>query len=89
MDTAYSTEDLAFRDEVRGFFDEAYTPELQARLRSPDYKNAIEDWQRKLYDKGWVAPNWPAEFGGTDFLQALCALLACPRALPPPSHTYS
>ena len=65
MDTAYSPEDLAFRDEVRGFFDQAYTPELQARLRSPDYKNAIEDWQRKLYDKGWVAPNWPAEFGGT------------------------
>ena len=65
MDTAYSPEDLSFRDEVRGFFDEAYTPELQARLRSPDYKNAIEDWQRKLYDKGWIAPNWPAEFGGT------------------------
>ena len=65
MDTAYSPEDLAFRDEVRGFFDEAYTPELQARLRSPDYKNAIEDWQRKLYDKGWVAPNWAVEFGGT------------------------
>lgn len=65
MDTAYSTEDLAFRDEVRGFFDEAYTPELQQRLRSPDYKNAIEEWQRKLYDKGWIAPNWAAEYGGT------------------------
>jgi alkylation response protein AidB-like acyl-CoA dehydrogenase len=64
MDTAYSPEDLAFRDEVRGFFEEAYTAELQTRLRSPDYKNAIEDWQRKLYEKGWVAPNWPAEFGG-------------------------
>ena len=65
MDTAYSAEDLAFRDEVRGFFAEAYTPELQKRLRSPDYKNAIEEWQRKLYDQGWVAPNWPAEYGGT------------------------
>ena len=65
MDTAYSAEDLAFRDEVRQFFDEAYTPELQKRLRSPEYKTAIEDWQRKLYDKGWVAPNWPAEYGGT------------------------
>ncbi len=65
MDTAYSPEDLAFRDEVRGFFEEAYTPELQARLRSPEYKTAIEDWQRKLYEKGWVAPNWPAEYGGT------------------------
>ena len=30
MDTAYSTEDLAFRDEVRGFFDEAYTPNAGA-----------------------------------------------------------
>ena len=44
MDTAYSPDDLAFRDEVRQFFDEAYTPELQKRLRSPDYKSAIEDW---------------------------------------------
>ena len=65
MDTAYSPDDLAFRDEVRQFFDEAYTPELQQRLRSPDYKPAIEEWQRKLYEKGWVAPNWPAEHGGT------------------------
>ena len=51
MDTAYSPDDLAFRDEVRQFFDEAYTPELQKRLRSPDYKSAIEEWQRKLYDR--------------------------------------
>ena len=65
MDTAYSAEDLAFREEVKAFFSEAYTPELQKRLRSPDYKNAIEEWQRKLYDQGWVAPNWPVEFGGT------------------------
>ena len=56
MDTAYSPDDLAFRDEVRQFFDEAYTPELQQRLRSPDYKSAIEEWQRKLYEKGWVPP---------------------------------
>jgi len=65
MDTAYSAEDLAFREEVRGFFAEAFTPELQKRLRSTDYKTAIEEWQRKLYDQGWVAPNWPAEHGGT------------------------
>ena len=23
------------------------------------------DWQKKLYAKGWVAPNWPVEHGGT------------------------
>lgn len=64
MDTAYSAEDLAFREEVRRFFAEAYTPELQKRLRSPEYKIAIEEWQRKLYERGWVAPNWPVEYGG-------------------------
>jgi len=50
MDTAYSAEDLAFRDEVRGFFAEAYTPELQKPLRSPHYKTAIEEWPPKLFD---------------------------------------
>ena len=65
MDTAYSAEDLAFRDEVRGFFEKAFTPEVLNRLRSSDYKEAIEDWQKKLYEQGWIAPNWPAEHGGT------------------------
>ena len=65
MDTAYSAEDLAFRDEVRGFFEKAFTPDVLKRLRSSDYKEAIEDWQKKLYEQGWIAPNWPAEHGGT------------------------
>ena len=65
MDTAYSAEDLAFRDEVRDFFEKAFTPEVQNSLRSVDYKEAIEEWQKKLYEQGWVAPNWPAEYGGT------------------------
>src|SRR3546814_14112852 len=25
----------------------------------------VADWQRRLYAKGWVAPNWPKAFGGT------------------------
>ena len=47
MDTAYSAEDLAFRDEVRDFFEKAFTPEVQNSLRSVDYKEAIEEWQKK------------------------------------------
>ena len=54
MDTAYSPEDLAFRDEVRDFFQQAYTPELRQRMRS-SHKEGAEEWQRKLNDKGWVA----------------------------------
>lgn len=65
MDISFSQEDLAFRDEVRAFFDANFTEELQGRLRGKNFKQAIVEWQRKLYDKGWIAPNWPAEYGGT------------------------
>ena len=65
MDISFSSEDLAFREEVRGFFDENFTAELVARLRGKNFKEAIVEWQRRLYDKGWIAPNWPAEYGGT------------------------
>jgi len=65
MDIAFSAEDLAFREDVRTFFAEQFSPELQTRMRSKDFKAAIVDWQKKLYDRGWIAPNWPVEFGGT------------------------
>ena len=31
-------------------------------MRSPEISQA---WHQVLYRKGWVAPHWPAEFGGT------------------------
>ena len=66
MDTSFSPEDLAFRDEVRAFFAEAYDEELQSRFGNPEtHKAAIIEWQRRLYEKGWIAPNWPVEYGGT------------------------
>ena len=65
MDTSFSQEDLAFRDEVAAFFDEAFTDELRALFNHPKrYPEAIVGWQRKLYERGWVAPNWPVEHGG-------------------------
>jgi alkylation response protein AidB-like acyl-CoA dehydrogenase len=68
VDTAFAPEDIAFRDEVRAFFTQAYDDELQARLASSEpliYKQAVIDWQKRLYEKGWIAPNWPVEYGGT------------------------
>ena len=64
MDIALSSEDLAFRDEVRNFLDTEFDAEMQAHLKSRGSKGMIE-WQKKLYAKGWVAPNWPVEHGGT------------------------
>ncbi len=66
MDTSFAPEDLAFRDEVRAFFAEAYDSELQARLNNLEtFKEAVIDWQKRLYRKGWIAPGWPKEYGGT------------------------
>ena len=66
MDTSFSAEDIAFRDEVRSFFAEAYDDDLRARMAGPDtFKDALIDWQKRLYKKGWIAPGWPPEYGGT------------------------
>lgn len=69
MDISFSPEDLAFRDEVRAFFKDNFTPELQKRMRGPEFKKAIVEWQKILHAKGWIAPNWPAEYGGTGWTQ--------------------
>jgi hypothetical protein len=66
VDTSFAPEDLAFRDEVRAFFAEAYDADLQARLNNLEtFKDAVVDWQKRLYKQGWIAPGWPKEYGGT------------------------
>lgn len=65
MDISFSPEDLAFREEVRAFFAENFTDDVRQRLAGPNYKEAIVEWQKKLHAQGWIAPNWPAEYGGT------------------------
>ena len=67
MDINFSAEDVAFRDEVREFFDKEYDSEVskrQADNHSSDYKSSIVAWQKKLHVKGWIAPDWPVEYGG-------------------------
>jgi alkylation response protein AidB-like acyl-CoA dehydrogenase len=74
MDLSYSADDLAFRDEVRGFIDENFDDALRAQIAQS--KNGYLDkdgqlkWQRALYRKGWAAPSWPAEHGGTGWSHA-------------------
>lgn len=66
MDTRFSEQDLAFRDEVRAFLAEAWDEELKARVGNlQTMKEGMIEWQRRLNAKGWMAPNWPVEHGGT------------------------
>ena len=70
MDINFSVDDLAFRDEVREFFATEYDAD-SARQADPQngeaYKASIVAWQKKLHAKGWIAPGWPVEYGGTDW----------------------
>ena len=66
MDTSFSEADLLFRDEVKNFFSSAYDVSLQKQFESFNtYKDAVIEWQKRLYKQGWIAPNWPVKYGGT------------------------
>ena len=87
MDLHYSAEDLAFRDEVRSFLETSYPDHLRSRAsRDEVTKQDFLDWQKILYNRGWGAPAWPKEYGGTGwtptqqyiFLQE-CAQAGAPR----------
>ncbi|HJW41036.1 MAG TPA: acyl-CoA dehydrogenase family protein [Rhizomicrobium sp.] len=68
MDLGWSAADTRFRDEVRDFLADELTPELRRKGRAltsvyADYDTGMA-WQCILHRKGWVAPVWPAEYGG-------------------------
>ena len=66
MDLSYRAEDLVFRDEVRTYLRDATPPELKYKVENgiEMKRDDVMGWHRILYEKGWVAPNWPKEFGG-------------------------
>lgn len=63
MDLNYSPEELAFRDEVRSWLAANLPHELKDKAHFS--KDELMRWQRILAAKGWVAPAWPKEWGGT------------------------
>jgi hypothetical protein len=71
MDIQFTQEELAFQQEVRQFFASALDEELKAKLHNAEasthLKEGMEEYQRRLNAKGWMAPGWPVEHGGTDW----------------------
>lgn len=67
MNLSFDAADLAFRDEVREFFrdgiPENWRLRVQAGLRLDP--SELIDYQRRLHARGWAAPTWPKEYGGT------------------------
>src|SRR5438874_1267639 len=67
MDLNYSAEELAFRDEVRAWLGANLPAELREKVERYEHlsKDELLRWHRILAKKGWVAPAWPREWGGT------------------------
>lgn len=76
----------AFRTEVRNWLADNLPPELRRahkRATSVFVEKAYNlAWQAILLRKGWVAPNWPVEHGGTGWNEAQRYIFAseCARA---------
>ena len=69
MDLNLSAEDQAFRDEVRRFLDENLSEDLREAGRKTggvfaDFSAGLR-WHKLLAQRGWSAPGWPKEHGGT------------------------
>src|SRR5712672_2160092 len=65
MELNLSSEDAAFRDEVRAFIAENYPQEMRVPNPETDLtKEQMLLWHRILHSKGWIAPLWPKEHGG-------------------------
>lgn len=69
MDLSYSSEELAFREEVRGFLQEKLPKEMSDKVRKGEElgKADVERWHAILNAQGWLAPNWPKSFGGAEW----------------------
>ncbi|MCA0242187.1 MAG: acyl-CoA dehydrogenase family protein [Proteobacteria bacterium] len=57
----------AFRADVRGFLASAIPDDIRAAVRAHCLvtREQAERWQRILHARGWAAPGWPVEHGGT------------------------
>lgn len=69
MDIAPNADLEKFREEVAEFLDTAPTPEIREAGRKTTSVfgpfDQVMAWHRILHARGWSAPDWPVEHGGT------------------------
>ncbi|HRE45876.1 MAG TPA: acyl-CoA dehydrogenase family protein [Terricaulis sp.] len=66
MNLDFSPEEVAFRDEVRAFIEQNYPAHLKGKAMREDLsREEFLAWHKILGKKGWSAPAWPAQYGGT------------------------
>lgn len=91
MELNFTEEENAFRDEVRAFLEENLPEEVSEKVRAGIGlgKEEFDRWHAALNGRGWLANNWPKEFGGAEWnaverhiFEEECALAHAPRIVP-------
>jgi pimeloyl-CoA dehydrogenase large subunit len=92
MNLRFTRDQIAFRAEVQDFIRTALPEHIRRTLREGRVLPRADTvaWQRILDARGWAAPNWPAEWGGTGwdpvrqyiFMEEI-QLAPAPRPWPP------
>src|SRR5262245_18846654 len=84
-------EDIAFRAEVRAFVERHLPTDIRDRVLG--FRRVERDdyvrWQKILHDRGWGAPGWPTQYGGTGWnarqrtmFEEECFTAGAPRQMP-------
>jgi alkylation response protein AidB-like acyl-CoA dehydrogenase len=67
MDLTWTAEERAFREEVQAFLNAKLPADLKAKAFA--HHHLVRDdyirWHALLAERGWGAPSWPKEYGGT------------------------
>lgn len=91
MDLEFTSEERAFRDEVRAFLKDNLPEELSEKVAAGKElsKEDLLRWQAILHERGWLAATWPEEYGGPGWsaverhiFAEECALHNAPRLVP-------
>ena len=69
MDLRLTSDELAFRDEVRAFFRTEVPADIRRKVSEGRHlsRDEIVHCHRRLHARGWATPHWPREWGGQDW----------------------
>jgi alkylation response protein AidB-like acyl-CoA dehydrogenase len=91
MDLNYTTEEQAFRGEVRAFLSRRLPPEISRKVLEHKHLGKEDQvrWQKILHEQGWMAPGWPRAYGGCEWsavqrhiFDEECGEAGAPRIIP-------
>src|SRR6202521_1201589 len=91
MDLNFTEDEQAFREAVRTFVQRSLHAETRRKVLEGLHLSKEDNvgWHRLLAARGWGAPNWPTELGGTGWapvrqyiFEEECAVWGAPALLP-------